>query len=515
MSRARTFPERTFGVLLHPSSLPGPAPIGTIGRPAHVVVDWLAEAGAGIWQILPLTMNGKDDSPYFSRSAFAGNPWLVDLAHLVEHGLLDDADGDVVDAVGGLGALGDRIDFDAVRARKWPLLRAAADRLCSDPDHPWHAAFAEFRDGGDWVGGTCHYFALRDLHRAPWWEWPSPIRLRDPEAVASSRRDLAAAIDTWAAVLFLFEQQWREVRATCRRRGLRLLGDIPIYVAPDSADVWLHRHLFTVGEDGVLETQAGVPPDYFSATGQLWRNPLYRWDVMAVGGYSWWLSRLRRSLELSDIVRIDHFRALAAYWEVPGDAEDASGGRWVPGPGQRFVDAVRAEFPAMPFVAEDLGDLDDDVHALRDDNDLLGMRILQFGFDGLPDNPHRPDSVVANSIVYTGTHDNDTVVGWWTELDVERRRLVADTFGIDVHADDEEVAWAVIEAAMGTRAVAAIVAVQDALHLPSTARMNVPSTTSGNWNWRMADGVLDDALAERLRRVAVRHGRVAPEQPIT
>ena len=329
-----------------------------------------------------------------------------------------------------------------------------------------------------------------------------------PTRSARSEVQLADEIARWEAVLFFFEVQWRRVRSAAQERGVRILGDLPIYVAPDSADVWLHQDQFQLDEHGGMIVQSGVPPDYFSATGQLWRNPLYRWDVMAADGYAWWISRLRRALELCDIVRIDHFRAMSAYWEVPGGADDALGGRWVDGPGQAFLDAVRAAFPSMPFVAEDLGSLDDDVYALRDGNGLPGMRVIQLGFDGTPDNPHLPDALVEACVVYTGTHDNDTIAGWWNSLDERVRADVARVYQIASDADLGRAVWSFIEAAIGSRAVAAVIPMQDLLVLDEHARMNVPSTTFGNWSWRMPSGVLGPELADSMRRLGERYDRI-------
>ena len=501
MNAAGTTSARRFGVLLHPSSFAGRDDIGTLGAEAVRFVEWLAAAGATIWQTLPLTMNGKDESPYFSPSAFAGNPWLVDLEILREAGLLDETElhDRVTDA---------RVPFDVMRRRKRPQLWSAADRLLSMPQHPWRSDFDRFVRDADWLASTCHFFALKEVHDgAPWWEWPEGLRRRDEDALERSRLELALEIDRRAAVLFLFEMQWRALRADANRHGIAILGDLPIYVSDDSADVWSHQGQFELDDAGRLTVQSGAPPDYFSADGQLWRNPLYRWDVMAADGYSWWISRLRRALELSDIVRIDHFRALSAYWEVPADAEDATSGRWVTGPGQGFLDAVRAAFPTMPFVAEDLGTLDDEVHALRDENGLPGMRILQFGFDGLPDNPHLPDAIPAESLVYTGTHDNNTLAAWWTGLDPSLRAHVAATYQIPPGADAGRAVWSFVEAAIASPAVGAVFPMQDLLVLDERARMNVPSTTSGNWDWRMPPDALSADLAASLRRLGERYGR--------
>jgi len=503
MTVSPPFTGRQFGILLHPSSLPGHDDIGTLGVEAYAFVDWLASTGASIWQILPLTRNGQYDSPYFSYSAFAGNPWLVDLANLHDAGLLPapDLHAEVIDA---------RVPFADLQETKRPQLLAAADAFLADPSHPWRPAFEEFRaQEAAWLTDTAHFFALKArFDDAPWWQWPVSLRTRNRRAMRDSARRLAARISEWEVLFYFADRQWSELKAYANAQGIRVLGDLPIYVNHDSADVWLHAEQFQLDAEGGLATQSGVPPDYFSETGQLWGNPLYRWDEMAKDGFSWWVDRLRRCVELTDIVRIDHFRALAAYWEVPADAVDARGGRWVPGPGQLFLDRLREAFPSLPFVAEDLGTLDDDVHRLRDDNGLFGMRILQFGFDGTPDNPHQPHAFGTSCIVYTGTHDNQTVAGWWAALPWDDKVEVARYYQIDADADPGRVVWSFIEAAMGSRADVAIFPIQDLLVLDDRARMNDPSTFVGNWSWRMPPTAQSPELAESVHRLAVRYGRL-------
>lgn len=499
------FAGRQFGVLLHPSSLFGRDDIGTFGEEAYRFVDWLVSTGAGIWQILPLTMNGQYDSPYFSTSAFATNPWLVDLPDLHAQGLLAETGlrERVTDA---------RVPFWALPGTKLPRLHAAARALNERDRHPWRRQLAAFRDEHSWLTETAHFFALRELHgRAPWWEWPEPLRVRDDAALRASRAELAEAIAAWEAIFFVADHQWRRLKAYANDRGLTVLGDLPIYVSHDSADVWSAQEEFQLDELGHLTAQSGVPPDYFSEIGQLWGNPLYRWDQMAQDGYRWWVTRLRRCLELSDVVRIDHFRALSAYWEVPADAADARGGRWVPGPGQAFFDVLAEEFPGLPFVAEDLGTLDDAVHRLRDRNGLYGMRILQFGFDGTQDNPHQPHTFPSTCLVYTGTHDNRTTAGWWDSLDDGLRAEVARYYQIDPWASPGRAAWALIEAAIGSRADVAVIPMQDLLALDDRARMNDPSVFVGNWSWRMPPSGLSADLALSLRTLAERYGRDAEE----
>jgi len=493
------FTRREFGILLHPSSFFNHEDVGTLGKTAYAFVDWLTECGATLWQILPLTPNGQYHSPYFSYSAFAGNPWLVDLELLREAGLLDRPPpyADLRDH---------RVPFDELPQRKRPVLLEAAARLLDTPSHPWRPAFAAFCEEQSWLNDTCHFYALKEEHHdAPWWRWPRPLRSRDPEALAASRRALQARIQVYRALFFLFEQQWRDLRGYANARGIRVLGDLPIYVNHDSVDVWVHQDQFELTRSGGLVVQSGVPPDYFSETGQLWANPIYAWKRMAKDGYSWWVSRLRRCLELCDLVRIDHFRALSAYWEVPGDAVDARSGRWRPGPGQAFFDVLARHFPTRPFVAEDLGTLDEAVYRLRDDNGLYGMRILQFGFDGMPDNLHRPHVFPPETIAYTGTHDNDTVASWWRGLDRERQAEVAAYYQFRPEDDVGRVVWSLIEAAIACRSNVAVIPMQDLLVLDGRARMNDPATFVGNWSWRMPPDGLSPELAASVRRLVEKH----------
>jgi 4-alpha-glucanotransferase len=505
MTDGGPFPRRTSGVLLHPSSLPGREPIGTVGADAQQFVDWLATAGASIWQILPLTMYGRGDSPYFSGSAFAGNVWLIDLAALRDADLLTASDLDGVLASHDLDA---RIDFDHLYRSKWPLLSAAARRFLADGEHDWHADFDAWSARSDWLDDVATFLAIKSHHDdSPWWEWPEPLRCHEPDAVARARSELADAIDGWRAVLYFFDRQWAAVRERAHAHGIRLFGDLPIYVGHDAADVWAHQDQFHLYDDGRLIVQAGCPPDYFSATGQRWGNPIYRWDAMAADGYAWWISRLRRCVELTDIVRIDHFRALSQYWEIPGADLTAVNGRWVDGPGQPFIDAITGAFDSSPLVAEDLGVLDDAVYELRDRNHLPGMRILQFGFDGTPDNPHRPDRFPESCIVYTGTHDNAPVGGWWESLDDGARADVAGYYQFEADADRARAASSLIEAAYGSRAIAAITPIQDWLALDMSARMNDPSQEVGQWGWRMPAGALTPELAARMRSLAERNTR--------
>jgi 4-alpha-glucanotransferase len=464
-------------------------------------VDWLASAGVTIWQILPLTPNGQYDSPYFSFTAFGCSPWLIDLAELQQAGLLRDPrlHDEPQDAP---------VAFDMLRVTKEPQLLAAARTFLRQPDHAWAAGFDEFCDKqAAWLDDTSHFMAIRQHRHEPWWRWPEGLRARDPEALAQSREELADRTDVWRAVFFFAERQWSAVKDYAHERGIRLLGDLPIYVTHDSADVWLHQDEFALDSAGNLLVQSGVPPDYFSSTGQLWGNPLYRWDVMRRNDYSWWMSRLRRCAELTDIVRIDHFRALSAYWEVAGGAENAIRGKWQPGPGQHFFDILAEEIPAMPFIAEDLGTLDDDVYRLRDENELYGMRILEFGFDGNPDNPHLPANHVTHCIAYTGTHDNEPIAGWWSRLDHDTRDRVAAAWGIESTDAPVVAAARAVEVTLHSTADVAVIPTQDIAGLGDDHRMNDPGTFVGNWSWRMPNGVLGSEQAGWLRDLSSRSGR--------
>jgi 4-alpha-glucanotransferase len=501
MVRRSPFPRRTFGVLLHPTSFAGPEPIGTLGEEARTWVDWLASTGAGLWQVLPLTYTGDEDSPYFSPASLAGNPWLVDLRELADAGLLDadEIPSEPIDAA---------VDFAAMRTWKRPLLHRAATALLADRSHPWRPGFERFVADTDWLDDACHFIARKEADpERPWWEWEEPLRRRRPRALARSRRELADVIEREQALQFFVDRQWSAIRSRANAAGVRVLGDVPIYVAPDSADVWSHQELFELDADGRGVVQAGVPPDYFSATGQLWGNPIYRWDVMARDGFDWWMRRLRRAFDQADLVRIDHFRALSAYWAVPADDDTAVAGKWVTGPGQAFVDAVRREFPDLPIVAEDLGDLDDAVRQLRDRNGLVGMRVLQFGLTDREPNEHHPTEVVERSIVYTGTHDNDTLASWWDGLTRRQRDRARTATGMPPRVRTRRAVRHIVAAAMQTKAVAAVVPLQDLLALGGEARMNTPGTSTGNWHWRMPAGCLTSGLASELAELGAASDR--------
>lgn len=507
--------SRRSGLLLHPTSLPGAHGLGEIGTAARAFVDTLAGAGQSIWQFLPLGPTGYGDSPYQSLSTFAANPLLVSFDDLLEEGLLT-AD-DLADAP---AFPDDRVDFGSVIAwrrrvlagaaaafagRAPARLREACDRFCAAEAH--------------WLDDFALFVALKDAHDGrSWAEWDQDLARRVPEALEAARRRHAAAIHAVRVVQFLFARQWAALRRHARRRGVMLVGDLPIFVAGDSADVWANPGLFHLDDAGRPTVVAGVPPDYFSATGQLWGNPLYRWDVHARDGYAWWIARMRRAAALADLVRLDHFRGFEMYWEIPGDAPTAATGRWVEGPGAALFEALRAALGGLPLIAEDLGFITPAVHALRRRFHLPGMWVLQFAMHRLAETPPRPpEECAANTVVYTGTHDNDTTAGWFAapagagtqdaaeELARQRAALLAWT-----GTDGREIHWDLTRLAWRSRARMAIAPVQDVLGLGSEARMNLPGRPWGNWQWRMRADALTPDLAARLRDLTERHGRLRP-----
>lgn len=475
---------RASGVLLHVTSLPE----GSLGPGAHRFVDRLAEAGQSWWQTLPVGPADPWRSPYNGPSAFAGNPLLVGEEPLVEDGLLPDAaDGPGRDTEGRL-----RRAFAFFEARGSGPLRAGFEAFCE-------------REKG-WLAPYALYVALRRAHDgAPWTAWEAALRDRTPAALAAAENRLAEETRFQRFVQFLFDRQWAALRERCRRRGIRLLGDLPLYVAHESADVWTNAELFLLDAQGRPAASAGVPPDYFNAEGQWWGNPLYRWDRLREQGYAWWIDRLRTALSRFDAVRVDHFIGIQRYWEIPREAGSARDGRWVPGPGADFLSAVFARLPASAFVAEDLGCVTDDVRALRDRFSLPGMRVIQFAFDGDPENDHLPHRYPRRAVAYTGTHDNNTARGWFEEESGPSRDLILRR----LESDGREIHWDLARAVFRSEAGLAILPAQDLLGLGSEARMNRPGMRDGNWTWRLAEGALSDEVLARLARLTAesRRGR--------
>ena len=493
-------PVRHAGILLHPTSLPGPGGIGDLGDAAERFVDWLVAAGQTRWQILPLGPTGMGNSPYSAFSAFAGNPDLVALDRLVAVGLLSPGD---------LRAAAEAADADASRRARAAALRRAAERFFAGQGQQLRPAFEAFRrEQAGWLDDYCLFMAIREEQgRASWIDWPEPQRLREARALAEARQRLASEIDAVAFAQFVFDQQWAALRRYANERGVLIFGDIPIFVAYDSADVWANREQFQLDAAGRRVQVAGVPPDYFSATGQLWGNPLYDWERMRGDGFAWWIERFRAVYRLVDIARIDHFRGFAAYWSIPAGAATAIEGAWRSGPGIALFDAVRralAPDDALPIVAEDLGLITPDVDALRLDAGFPGMSVLQFAFGSGADNLYLPHNITRDTVVYTGTHDNDTTAGWYRAAD-ERARDHVRRY-LSVSGDD--IAWDLIRAASRSVAGTAVAPLQDVLSLGSEARMNVPGRADGNWGWQMAADALDPGLAARLRELTVLYGRL-------
>ncbi len=493
---------RTAGVLLHPSSLPGRYGIGDLGDETVAFLDWAASAGMKLWQVLPLNPPGYGYSPYGCLSSFAGNPLLISPQRLLQDELLDPED---VEHTPVFRA--DHVEFERVIDHKFRLLHTAwthFEARASDSLRASLQAFVEAPEQQEWLDDYALFMSLKQsAGGAPWWEWDRALMARDPAAISRARDESAQGMRFWEFAQWLFFRQWTIVRDAAHTRGIRIVGDVPIYVAGDSADVWSNQQYFSLGDDGRPTVVAGVPPDYFSKTGQRWGNPLYRWELMRETGFRWWVARVRTNLRLADIVRLDHFRGFAAYWEIPGEEPTAMNGRWMPGPGLELFDAIRNALGELPLVAEDLGFITEDVHALRKAIGIPGMRIVQFGF-GQDDSPHLPHRYDSATVVYTGTHDNDTARGWFAHADEDEQARVRTYVGC---SGEEDVSWGLIRAAYISVAEMAIVPMQDILNLASDARMNTPGQEHGNWSWRMSAGALRREDSEKLRQLGVICGR--------
>lgn len=483
---------------MHVTSLPGEGGIGDLGPAAFEWVETLARAKQSWWQLLPLGPPGSGYSPYQCYSAFAGNPDLISPARLADEGLIAHDD-----ATRGTFSVG-KVDFAAARAFKQPLLEESWRASRGEAGKHLRRAFARFRTSqAAWLEDFALFMAIRDFTAADdFTRWPRGLARRDPTALDKARQSLRDAIDQHQFVQFLFYRQLDALRKHARARGVRIIGDLPMFVSPDSADVWANPHLFLLDERRRPRVVAGVPPDYFSKSGQRWGNPLYNWPAMRRDGFDWWVRRVQASLMQCDLLRIDHFRGFEACWEIPGSAKTARRGRWAPSPGKALLQALRKRLGALPFIAEDLGLITPGVEQLRDDFGMPGMRVLQFAFGGDSGNPFLPHNFEKNSVAYTGTHDNDTVVGWYKTLPKqEQDRVRAYTGG-----GESEVPWAMIRLALGSVANLAVIPVQDLLELGSAARMNIPGRASGNWDWRMA-GPLKSEVVERLAHLTETYGR--------
>jgi 4-alpha-glucanotransferase len=495
MSDQRFRFTRSSGVLLHPTCLPGPDGVGDLGAGAYRFVDWLEKTGQSLWQILPLGPTSYGDSPYQTLSAFAGNPLLISLDRLADARWLTDED------LRDRPAFPlDRVDFGPVIQWKFSRLDRAWDRFSAGAGARDREEFAAWRrEQAQWLDDFALFMALKDDHQGqPWSGWPAALRDRRPEALAEAAERLVHRVSAHAFRQWVFHEQWQQLKAFASARGIRFVGDLPIFVAYDSSDVWARPGYFQLDDKGRPLCVAGVPPDYFSKTGQLWGNPLYDWERLADDRYRWWVQRVRASLEQVDLVRIDHFRGFAAYWEVPAGASTAQNGRWVRGPGAGFFEVLREELGEhLPIIAEDLGVITPDVEKLRDDFQLPGMKVLQFAWSG-PDNLFLPHNFTPNCVVYSGTHDNDPTVGWWRHrTDPATRELVAEYTGGQV----DEPNWELIRLGMMSCAHTFIATMQDVLGLGREGRMNLPGEGKGNWNWRLLESAFTDKAADRLARL--------------
>ena len=494
---------RKSGLILHPTSLPGPWGIGDLGDEALAFLRWLEHAGQTLWQVLPLGPTGMGNSPYGALSSFAGHPNLISPRRLAEDGLLDVV---VVDHPPHLPE--DHVDFGRAIAEKVRLLRMAWAAFPSRGDSTLREEFDAFRTAeAAWLGDWALFRALKERFGGrEWAAWDRELVTRQPEALDRARAELADEIGFGEFEQWLFFRQWNRIKTDANAKGISIIGDVPIYVAFDSADVWANQRLFWLDDSGRPTVVAGVPPDYFSETGQLWGNPLYRWSAMKLEGYAWWIGRVKANLRLADYIRLDHFRGFAGYWEVRAGEPNAVNGRWKRGPGKSLFDAIRNALGDLPLVAEDLGVITADVEKLRHQLRLPGMTVLQFAFGDL-DNPYAPHNHHPDSIVYTGTHDNDTTLGWFRAAPEWERHRAVDYIG----GDERAFHWSLIRAAMTSVANWAIAPMQDVFGLGSEGRMNRPGVASGNWGWRAHHGNFSDDAAKRLRFLTEIGGRLASQ----
>ena len=502
---------RRSGILLHPTSLPGPYGSGDLGPSAYHFVDWLVAGSQTLWQMLPLGGVGPGNSPYMSPSAFAGNELLIDLTQLRDAGWLTEAN-----ITPDFVAKEDKVNYPAVKLFRMSRLRIAAERFFADARRNAHQEFSEFcQSNSHWLDDYALFMALdkgRGNHGKVWQEWPAPLAQRKDKALQEAAEKLKDECDFWKFCQWRFYSQWASLKHYANSRGIEIIGDMPLFVSPHSADVWANQALFDLDHKGYPRVVAGVPPDYFSATGQHWGNPLYRWPAHARQGYRWWIERMRTTLHICDIVRVDHFRGLESYWEIPADEDTAINGQWKKGPGSALFEALRPllsaskdNAPKSPkIIAEDLGIITPEVTALRQAVGLPGMRILQFAFDGHTDNLYLPHNFEPNTVVYTGTHDNDTTQGWWNTLAEHEKEFVRRYLCIDGH----EIHWDLIRTALSSVATLSIIPMQDILGLDTDHRMNRPGLAEGSWEWRFSWRQVAPWHAERIAEISRLYGRI-------
>jgi 4-alpha-glucanotransferase len=497
-------PVRSAGILLHPTSLPSRGGTGDLGPEAYAFADFLARSRMGHWQVLPLSPPGLGNSPYSAISAFAANPLLISLERLADHGWLDKQQ------LKSLPDSSGRLDFDEVKAAKLPLLQQAAQNFLEQA-HGARERFEAFkRDTAWWLEDFVLFDVMRQIHAgATWNSWPRELARREPDGLHKFGVEHQRELEVERAIQFAFFEQWQALRGYCGKRGIRIVGDVAIFVNYDSADVWRNPELFHLDDNLLPTVVAGVPPDAFSETGQRWGLPLYRWEVCKQRGYGWWVKRIAWALQNYEMIRLDHFRGFESYWEIQASEATAVHGRWVPGPGDDLFQTLRARLGDLPFIAEDLGHITPEVFALRERLGIPGMKALQFGFGDRGSHIYLPQNFEPNSVVYTGTHDNDTTLGWWKSSAAPDEKRHAATY---LGEATDGVNWAFIRAAFASVARLAIIPLQDILGLGAEARMNVPSVSDGSWTWRFENGALQPALAEKLAALADVCDRVPPAE---
>ena len=492
---------RNSGILMHITSLPGPYGIGTMGKQAFAFVDFLHKAGQKYWQLLPLSPTGYGDSPYQSCSAYAGNPYLIDLEQLVEEGLLEQSELDGV----FWGADASRVDFGLQYENRLKILHKAYNRFRDD------GTFVAFcKQNEAWLLDFALFMALKaKFAGAPWYEWKDELKFRNADALAAATAEQQDNIRFYCFVQYLFDKQWNALRTYAREKTIKIIGDVPIYVPYDSVEVWKQPELFQLDENLTPTSVAGCPPDAFSEDGQLWGNPLYAWDRIKAEGYQWWVNRLAAAGRLYDVVRLDHFRAFEAYWAVPFGDTTARNGQWIKGPGLDFLNTIKEKLPQLSLIAEDLGFLTQEVLDLRDESGLPGMKVLEFAFDSREPSDYLPHTYPRNSVCYTGTHDNMTMRQWFETASEDAVAYATEYMGL---SEREGLVWGVIRTAMASVSDLCVIQMQDLLNLGGEARMNFPGTlTSANWTWRAADGFTENGLAVRFRRMTELYGRLNNE----
>ena len=489
---------RHSGILMHITSLPAPYGVGTMGKSALEFIDFLEKAGQTLWQILPLSPTGYGDSPYQSCSTYAGNHYLIDLDALVQDGLLTSEE------LSGIfwGGNAEKVDFGLLYQHRLPVLRKAYSRF-TDAE----ALEAFCRENGDWLPDFTLYMALKDEYQGlPWFSWPDQLKKRNPDALWQTRQNLRDSIRFYSFVQYLFFKQWNALRDYAHKKNVRIIGDVPIYVPMDSVDVWANPELFQLDGDLKPEAVAGVPPDGFTADGQLWGNPLYRWEAHKKEHYGWWLRRLGAAGKLYDIVRLDHFRGFEAYWSVPATDSTARNGHWVEGPNMDFINAVKIGLPKLELIAEDLGYLTPSLLKMRDDSGWPGMKVLEFAYDSKEPSDYLPHTYPENSVCYSGTHDNMTMRQWFETADAEAVEYAKSYMAL---SEQEGYVWGTIRTACASVSRICVVQLQDYLNLSGAARMNCPGTSDGtNWTWRVQDGLCTDELAEKIYKLTALYGRI-------